>query len=179
MEKDYLTAAGSILTVEARHSSYIRASLDQVPFPAPFDTPLTFTQVFSLAAGFITAFAPGDIALPFKPFPTLALKCADTYYESGRSPIVFEGAAMKYKPAEGENRFAAFFSGLTPIIVPVKTVGDDFVVDVIPAGVKGQAYVTLVNDAAKSGDDNTVAGPAVIEVYACGKIPTTPAPKCA
>ena len=44
MDKDYLTAAGSILTVEARHTSYIRASLGESPFPAPFDTPLDFVR---------------------------------------------------------------------------------------------------------------------------------------
>jgi hypothetical protein len=41
---DYLTVAGSILTVEARHSSYLRAALSEVPFPASFDTPLDFDQ---------------------------------------------------------------------------------------------------------------------------------------
>ena len=41
---DYLTAAGSILTIEARHSSYLRAALSEGPFPAPFDTPLDFDQ---------------------------------------------------------------------------------------------------------------------------------------
>jgi Ferritin-like domain len=41
---DYLTVAGSILTVEARHNSYLRAALSEAPYPAPFDTPLDFDQ---------------------------------------------------------------------------------------------------------------------------------------
>lgn len=41
---DYVTVAGSILTVEARHSSYLRAALSEPPFPASFDTPLDFDQ---------------------------------------------------------------------------------------------------------------------------------------
>lgn len=77
IEKAYLTAAGSILTVEARHSAYLRDQLGQIPFPAPFDTPLGFNEVFSLAAMFIKSFAPGDAPLPFKAFPPLTLSCSE------------------------------------------------------------------------------------------------------
>ena len=66
MSKNFLTAAGSILTVESRHSSYIRAALDQIPFPSPFDVPLGLNEVFTLAAPFIVSCPPGNPALPVK-----------------------------------------------------------------------------------------------------------------
>lgn len=75
MSKAYLTAAGSILTVEARHSSYIRGGLKQVPFAQPFDAPLSYNEVFSLASGFIKSCPESNPALPVKAFPALA---ADT-----------------------------------------------------------------------------------------------------
>lgn len=48
VEDEYLTVAGSILAVEARHTSYIRASLGQSPFPNPFDTPLGYVSQIHL-----------------------------------------------------------------------------------------------------------------------------------
>ena len=41
---DYLTVAGAILTVEARHNAYLRAELDEAPFPSDLDTPLDYDQ---------------------------------------------------------------------------------------------------------------------------------------
>lgn len=73
MSKTYLTAAGSILTVEARHSSYIRAGLKEAPFPQPFDAPLSINEVYSLASQFITSCPKENPALPVKAFPKLAL----------------------------------------------------------------------------------------------------------
>ena len=73
MSKTYLTAAGSILTVEARHSAYIRAGNKQVPFAQPFDAPLSLNEVYSLASAFITSCPESNPALPVKAFPALAL----------------------------------------------------------------------------------------------------------
>ncbi|KAI9802546.1 MAG: hypothetical protein M1833_001618 [Piccolia ochrophora] len=178
LNKDYLTAAGSILSVEARHSSYIRAALSQSPFPLPFDTPLDFNEVFSLAAPFITAFAPGDPPLPFKAFPPLALECTQYYYTAGRSSVTFKGAKKAY-PAEGKQVYATFFSGLTPYIIPVRTTNHDYKIDAIPAGIAGQTYVVLTTDPAAATDETIIAGPAILEVYPKGKTPATPKPKCA
>lgn len=98
LNKDYLTVAGAILTIEARHSAYLRSELKQSPFPAPFDTPLDFVstsnptvaalmlttfvqnQVYSLAAPFIVG-GSSPVTLPFKAFPTLTIAYSQVYYE--------------------------------------------------------------------------------------------------
>lgn len=98
VDPGYLTAAGAILSVEARHNAYIRSALKESPFPAPFDTPLEFVshvssvlgvrdadwsqnKVFSLAAAFIVG-GSSPVEQPFKAFPSLALRCSKYYYES-------------------------------------------------------------------------------------------------
>ncbi|MDQ3227122.1 MAG: ferritin-like domain-containing protein [Chloroflexota bacterium] len=47
-----LTAAGSIVAVEARHASYLNLILNEVPFPASFETPLTMAEVLEIAGPF-------------------------------------------------------------------------------------------------------------------------------
>ncbi|KAJ3157625.1 hypothetical protein HDU89_000001 [Geranomyces variabilis] len=73
------TAGAAIATVEGRHSAILNAisttKLNGVvsnvnPIPAPFDTPLGFTPVFSIAAPFIKAC---PFTLPVVPFPSLTL----------------------------------------------------------------------------------------------------------
>ena len=114
--KAYLTVAGSILTVEARHSAYVRAALGEAPFPKPMDTPLDFNAVFSLAAQFITGFAPGAAPLPFKAFPALALQPSQYPYTEGSSSVTFSNAfanAMDSKLVTKDTAvYAVFYSGL-------------------------------------------------------------------
>lgn len=76
MSAEYLTAAGSILTVESRHSAFIRGSLKLSPFPSPFDVPLSLDEVYTLAAPFIVS-CPSDNA-------KLPVKVCVSYRSSGR-----------------------------------------------------------------------------------------------
>lgn len=52
---DLLTAAGTIVAVEARHASYLNLINGMVPFPAPFETPLSKDEVLKIAGGFFVA----------------------------------------------------------------------------------------------------------------------------
>ncbi|MFT4039369.1 MAG: ferritin-like domain-containing protein [Thermomicrobiales bacterium] len=50
---ELLTAAGSIVAVEARHAAYLNLLLGALPFPEPFETPLTPAEVLAIAGPFI------------------------------------------------------------------------------------------------------------------------------
>ncbi len=50
-----LTAAGSIVSVEARHASYLNLINDEDPFPAAFDEALTPAEVLDAAGPFLAS----------------------------------------------------------------------------------------------------------------------------
>jgi hypothetical protein len=52
---DLLTAAGSIVAVEARHASYLNLITGDSPFPAAFETPMTPDDVLKAAGPFIVS----------------------------------------------------------------------------------------------------------------------------
>lgn len=162
MNKDYLTAAGSILTVESRHSSYIRGSIKQAPFPQPFDTPLTFNEVFSLAIQFIVECPSSNPPLPFKAFPVL------TFVPAEGEPEIKSGSNIHLSTVapnihDYECIYAAFITVLGPIFVKAEITNGGFNV-LVPGGINGQSYVILTSSNTEVTDDNTIAGPAIIEI---------------
>jgi hypothetical protein len=54
-DPDLLTAAGTIVAVEARHASYLNLLNGELPFPAAFETPLTMDEVLKIAGPFIVS----------------------------------------------------------------------------------------------------------------------------
>ena len=115
--KDYLTAAGGILAVEARYNAQI-----MTPFPQPFDDPLSYDEVCTLAASFIVSCPDsngGKPQLPLKAISPLALGTTD-----------------------GQNLFSAFITILGPIYGEAWATEGGWTMTV-PEGINGNAYVVL------------------------------------
>jgi rubrerythrin len=52
---ELLTAAGSIVAVEARHASYLNLLNGEIPFPDAFETPLSPEEVLEIAGPFLVS----------------------------------------------------------------------------------------------------------------------------
>ncbi|CAH0058225.1 unnamed protein product [Clonostachys solani] len=163
MNKGYLTAAGSILTVESRHSAYLRANLDQSPFPQPFDTPLTLDEVYSLASQFIVSCPASNPPLPVKAFPKLTLAPSTAMPVTTGNTVTLLTPNYVIQAPSGGKVYAAFIAVTGPTFVEAMPVDGGFTV-VIPAGFAGQTYVVLTGCNESVTDDTVAAGPAIIEV---------------
>lgn len=163
MEKAYLTAAGSILTVESRHSAYLRAAQHQSPFPQAFDAPLDFDEVYTLAAPFITSCPQSNGMLPVKAFPMLMLDAGNINVETNSS-ISLNLKQPITPPATSTAWYAAWVSVTGPTFVPASLEGNNKFTTTVPSGFHGQSYVVITNSCEKVTDDTIVAGPAIVEV---------------
>ncbi|KAK3325427.1 ferritin-like domain-containing protein [Apodospora peruviana] len=156
-----LTTAGSILTVEARHQTFIRAASKLVAVPQPFDTPLSPQQVFSLAAPFIAS-CPEGSNLILTAFPTL------TMAEGQSAAAVQAGATIKLQSDAAANAaFCAFTTGGLPAGGTAFTAFDPAVGCVVPQGLAGIVYVNLASEGPLTGvlaDEIILAGPMVMQV---------------
>jgi hypothetical protein len=59
-----LDAAGSILTIEARHSTILNVLSAGTAIPSPFDIPMTPSEILALAGPFIDTSSPCDLGIP-------------------------------------------------------------------------------------------------------------------
>ncbi|KAH6626449.1 ferritin-like domain-containing protein [Chaetomium sp. MPI-SDFR-AT-0129] len=155
-----LTTAGSILTVEARHQTFIRAASSAVPVPQAFDTPLSPKQVFSLAAPFITS-CPEGSNLILTAFPTLTMATGTS------AQAVAAGATVQLQSDVASTAtHCAFTTGGLPGGTAF-TPFDQANGCVVPQNLAGVTYVNLASAGPLTGaltDDIIVAGPMVMQV---------------
>lgn len=163
MEKLYLTAAASILTVEARHSSYIRKANKESPFPQAFDAPLTLDQVYTLAAPFIVSCPESNGMLPVKAFPKLSVAPECDGIATNETITLQTVEPMGY--AEMDTMyFAAWISVTGPTFVNTTFDHVEKFTTTVPVGFHGQSYVIITKKDGCVTDDCVVAGPAIAEV---------------
>ncbi|KAJ7347084.1 ferritin-like domain-containing protein [Mycena albidolilacea] len=152
--KDYLTAAASILAVEARHAAWIEsAGLSGSPWDTAFQTPLAPNPVYSLAVPFIKSCpASNSELLPaLAPYPVLALENA----HAGKT------ATLKFTAPKTSPLFVAFVSGAgAPTFVPIQH-GNEVA---IPSSLRGFVFCFVTKDGGKVDDSTVVAGPAILNV---------------
>jgi hypothetical protein len=150
-DKTYLTVAGSILTVEARHQSWQSSSvLKQQPWQGPYDTPLGLNQVYTIASAFIESCPDSNAALPVKAFGALAV--------TGNPG---DNVQFTFDDPHTTTNYAIFYSGLGMTAVQL----DENDYATIPSNLQGIYYVVISTsgDVTEVSDDNIVAGPAILE----------------
>ncbi|KAL4953755.1 ferritin-like domain-containing protein [Aspergillus filifer] len=165
MDKTYLTAAGSILTVEARHSAYLRAALGEKPAAQPFDNPLGLNEVYTLASPFIASCPESNGELPVKAFPTLTMEMPsmDSIMEGDKVKLM---AGPGFSDMKTEDVHAAFITVTGPVWADVMAGENGEFTVTIPKSVMGQSYVVQTNGNKNANDDSIVAGPAIVEIGA-------------
>lgn len=153
-----LTAAAQILTVEARHQTFVRTASKAAAIPSPFDTPLGVRQVFSLAAPFIVS-CPEGSNLAITPFPTL------TQTSPAAGEAIIPGTILSLQ-SDVQGAFCAFTNGgQVPggtVFVPAENNQCT-----VPHNLAGIAYVNLASEKPADGvltDAMTVAGPVILTI---------------
>jgi hypothetical protein len=156
-----LTVAAEIVTVEARHQTFIRAVSNIAAIPSAFDTPLGIRAVFSLAAGFISS-CPTGSNLAITPFPALKMTPGTT--SATTNGTIAAGTIVQVTTIATGATSCAFVNGgqtggaaFTPFTNGACTV---------PQGLAGITYLHLANSSPTTGltDAITVAGPLVLQI---------------
>lgn len=150
----YLTAAGSILTTEARHSAWVQSSAAlSDPAGSPYDTPTNFNQTYSLAAPLIVSCPSSNPALPVKAFPKASFAKAPTKLGQSvtvKSDKLQQGQKLGFIGGAGAISFANIENGKATLPKDVTW---------------GRTYAIIVKGDAKTiTDENTVAGPIAFDI---------------
>ncbi|KAF7357946.1 Protein rds1 [Mycena venus] len=151
--KDYVTVAASILSVEARHTAWINSAVKRNnAWDTAFQTALTPNQIYSLGTAFIKSCPASNTALlpALTSYPALTVTDA----RPGKTAIVAFTA-----PKASTQLFAAFISGVgAPVFAPI----EDGNKVVIPSDLYGFVFCVITKDGGVVDDSTTVAGPAIL-----------------
>ncbi|KAL3427929.1 twin-arginine translocation pathway signal [Phlyctema vagabunda] len=153
-----LTVAAEIVTVEARHQTFIRTASKAAAIPSAFDTPLGIRSVFTLAAGFISS-CPEGSNLAITPFAAI------TQTSPAADQPITAGSQLALTTTATGATACAFTNGGLPggtAFTPFTNGGC-----AVPQNLAGVTYLNLATESPTSGaltDAITVAGPLVLPI---------------
>ncbi|GAA5838081.1 hypothetical protein JCM5353_004490 [Sporobolomyces roseus] len=153
-DASYLTAAGSILTVEARHNAFVRLVNSYQPAPQPFDTPLSASLVVGAATPFFKSCPEGSAPTIAAP-PALALKSA-TYQIGGQIQVAPTNASAVNTE---QTLYCGFASGLQSAFSEYKDGACTIPTENVTIG---QTYLMLTTGPSLA-DASVVAGPSILD----------------
>jgi len=109
---NYLEAAGSILSTEARQASWVNSVANKAnPWSAAYDVPLTFNEAYSLAVGFFVTCPPSNPPLIGHALPKLSLS---SQTPGSKSYLTFDN------PHPSQPLYLALFqSYVTTVFLPI------------------------------------------------------------
>ena len=159
-DASYRDTAVSIGQIEAAHDTAARTIQNQEPVPQPYVGGLSFNMVFTLAGGMVVkdSCPSENPKLPFAAFPALAANQTGPA-KVGDEVFVSTPANM----AVPSPFYAAFVGPLSVVPAEAKQVTGGFKIK-IPKGVAGQSYAIITRCQGVVSDENTIAGPAIIEI---------------
>ncbi|KIW06578.1 uncharacterized protein PV09_02297 [Verruconis gallopava] len=147
--KAVLGAAASIVTIEARHQTFIRSAGGDVPVPNAFDSALGPRAVFTLAAPFISS-CPTGSNLAIQAFPSIALAGGGAGITGGQSLVLADpsqpaGASFCAFVDVSQTQYSQISGGSCTV----------------PANLTGEVYM-MVTKSQSIADSEVLAGPSVI-----------------
>lgn len=146
-----LTAAGSILSTEARHAAWLNAITQSMsPWSGAFDVPLDGNEVISLASPFIKSCPSSNPTLPFTAFPKLTV---NGKYSAGQQVSL----SFDTSKVNGQSLFLALQTGLNTIFTPITNNKAT-----LPQGLQGFVFATVSTNGQQLLDGSILAGPAVL-----------------
>jgi cell division septation protein DedD len=154
-DKTILVAAGSILTIEARHQSFLNVINGANAIPQAFDIALTPPQVLALAGGFIQGC---DLGIP----PNDPVTITNTGTVTPGTTLTFDSPGLA--KAEGKEVSCQMLTGgsATALSFPIDQC-------IVPSGINGPVAIFLTTDPQPLAADVVVqnaaqilAGPAIV-----------------
>lgn len=168
----YLVAANTIMTVDARHSAFVRYNaLKQKPHPSPYDIPLDFDSIHTLIEPYILDCPLTDAQMPpipgVKAFPILGYQNT-TYPINANDVVVLNTKTVSLQPSKKGQvmLYAAWATHGSPVYVPAQPIDNKGMrfKTTVPKSIAGQSYVFLTACNDSFTDATILAGPAVLEV---------------